>query len=153
MSTNSSSLKRLRPKLQLKVPINTTFMDQCSKRKWKMDSIRKTITQRQQKKRSEKTARHRRNPQSRPARYVNGVGLSDDEVGNITWHTMSVSTKKRPKVRMVRNLESSSSSFARRTLSAQAKVREEVWSRTSWWIVDPELRDGFSDVKENYLEK
>ena len=55
--------------------------------------------------RSENNARHRRNPQSRPARYVNGVRLSDDEVANITWHTVSVSTKKSPKVKMVRNLE------------------------------------------------
>ena len=31
---------------------------------------------------SENNARHRRNPQSRPASYVNGV--SDDEVANIT---------------------------------------------------------------------
>ena len=35
--------------------------------------------------RSENNARHKkRNPQSRPARYVNGVRLSDDEVANIT---------------------------------------------------------------------
>ena len=34
--------------------------------------------------RSENNARHRRNSQSRPARYVNGVRLSDDEVANIT---------------------------------------------------------------------
>ena len=69
------------------------------------------------------------------------VRLSGDEVANITWHTMSVSTKKCSKVKILRNLESSSS-FARRTLQAQAKVREEVWSRRSWRIVDPELRDG-----------
>ena len=34
--------------------------------------------------RSENNARHRTNSQSRPARYVNGVRLSDDEVANIT---------------------------------------------------------------------
>ena len=34
--------------------------------------------------RSENNARHRRNPQSRPARYFNGVRLSGDEVANIT---------------------------------------------------------------------
>ena len=34
--------------------------------------------------RSENNARHRRNSQSRPARYVNGVRLSDDEVASIT---------------------------------------------------------------------
>ena len=34
--------------------------------------------------RSESNARHRRNSQSRPARYVKGVRLSDDEVSNIT---------------------------------------------------------------------
>ena len=34
--------------------------------------------------RSENHVRHRRNSQSRPARYVNGVRLSDDEVANIT---------------------------------------------------------------------
>ena len=33
---------------------------------------------------SENNARHRRNRQSRPARYVNGVRLSDDEVADIT---------------------------------------------------------------------
>ena len=33
--------------------------------------------------RSENNARHRRNHQSRPARYVNGVRLSEDEVANI----------------------------------------------------------------------
>ena len=103
--------------------------------------------------RSENNARHRRNPQSRPARYGNWVRLSDDEVANITRHTVSVSTKKCSKVKILRNLESSSSSFASHTLQAQTKVREEVWSRTSWWIVDPELRDGLSNAKENYLEK
>ena len=34
--------------------------------------------------RSENNARYGRNSQSRPARYVNGVRLSDDEVANIT---------------------------------------------------------------------
>ena len=34
--------------------------------------------------RSENNARHRRNHQSRPAGYVNGVRLSEDEVANIT---------------------------------------------------------------------
>ena len=36
------------------------------------------------KERSENNWRHRRNHQSRPARYVNGVRLSEDEVANIT---------------------------------------------------------------------
>ena len=34
--------------------------------------------------RSENNARQRRNFQSRPARYVNGVRLSEDEVADIT---------------------------------------------------------------------
>ena len=43
--------------------------------------------------RSESNARHRRNTQSRPARYVNGVRLSDDEVANISYHKSKIRSK------------------------------------------------------------
>ena len=43
--------------------------------------------------RSENNARHRRNSQSLPARYVNGVRLSDDEVANITKHKVKEKIK------------------------------------------------------------
>ena len=58
------------------------IMDQSSKRPWKMSLLEKdyvvTVEER-----SENKARHRWN-QSRPARYVNGGRLSDDEVASIT---------------------------------------------------------------------
>ena len=48
--------------------------------------------------RFENNARHRRNSQSRPARYVNGVRLSDDEVANTT--KKKTKSKKRSKSKM-----------------------------------------------------
>ena len=45
---------------------------------------------------SENNARHRRNHQSGPARYVNGVRLSDDEVADITLNKVKEQCK-RPK--------------------------------------------------------
>ena len=47
--------------------------------------------------RSENNARYRRNSQSRPARYVNGVRLSDDEVANITQHKVKERIKSKMK--------------------------------------------------------
>ena len=51
--------------------------------------------------RSENLSKHIRNPQSRPARYVDGVRLSDDEVANITQHTVTESKKKFRSQKMV----------------------------------------------------
>ena len=45
--------------------------------------------------RHENNARRRRNNQSRPARYVNGVRLSDEEVANISLHK----SQKKPNVK------------------------------------------------------
>ena len=44
--------------------------------------------------RSENDARPRRNHQIRPARYVNGVRLSDHGVANITQHKVKEKIKK-----------------------------------------------------------
>ena len=97
--------------------------------------------------RSENNARHRRNCQSRPARYVDGVRLSDDEVANITQHKVKAKLKRQKWSK----LEGSSSSALRTLhvakLQAQANVREKKGSRTSWWIDDQELRDGLTERK------
>ena len=58
-------------------------MDQGSKKPWKIDSIQKDYTMFADE-RSENSARQRRDHQSRPARYVIGVRLSDDAEANIT---------------------------------------------------------------------
>ena len=84
--------------------------------------------------RSESNARHRRHTQNRPARYVNGVRLSDDEVANITIHK----SKKVQKSKNEAFLESSRSSSALSImrvakLQAQASARERN---------DPEHPDG-----------
>ena len=62
-----------------------------------------------------------RNTQSRPARYVNGVRLSDEEVANITKSREDQSKKRKMKL-----LESSSSSAISSTYSIllSAMLRE-----------------------------
>ena len=83
-STNSSNLKRMRPRTPLKSDneCNKSWIKAAKDRgRWTLleNDYRMTTEER-----SESNARHRRNTRSRPARYVNGMRLSDDEVANIT---------------------------------------------------------------------
>ena len=64
---------------------NKSWIKESSKRQWKMDSTRNDYTMTAEE-RYESNARANRNTQSRPARFVNGVKLSDDEVAKITQH-------------------------------------------------------------------
>ena len=80
--------------------INKTWIKAAKeRRKWTLLENDYTMTAEE---RSGSNARHRRNTQSRPARYVNGVRLSDDEVANISYHE----SKIRSKVKMKHFLES-----------------------------------------------
>ena len=62
--------------------INKTWINTAKDRgRWNLLEEKYTMTAEE---RHENNARMRRNTQSRPARYVNGVRLSDDEAANIT---------------------------------------------------------------------
>ena len=83
-STNSSNLKKLRPKTQLKATTNSRnhgSMQHEDSGRWTPLENDDTMTAEE---RYESNARARRNTQSRPASCVNGVRLSDDEVANLT---------------------------------------------------------------------
>ena len=54
-------------------------MDQSSKRPWKMDFTRRKLHISEERQENNARMRMSRNNQSRPARYVNGVRLSDEE--------------------------------------------------------------------------
>ena len=88
-----------------------------------------------------------RNPQSRPARYVDGVRLSDDEVANSTQHTVTEPIKKRSNSQKWKRRNAKKQQQLR-TSQAEVNNQEGTKSRTSCWIVDPELRDELSDVQE-----
>ena len=79
----SSNLKRMRPKTltESSSQINKTWIKAAKDRgRWTLLENDYTMTTEE---RSERHARFRRNTQSRPVRYVNGMRLSDDEVANI----------------------------------------------------------------------
>ena len=62
--------------------INKTWINTAKDRgRWALLEENYTMTSEE---RHEKNTRTRRNSQNRPARYVNGVRLSDEEVANIT---------------------------------------------------------------------
>ena len=82
--------------------------------------------------RSESNARHRRNSQSRPARYVNGVRLSDDEVANIIQH-MSKKVQKSKMKHFEKQQHLRTQHHARRKVAGTSKC-----SRKN----DPEHSDG-----------
>ena len=64
--------------------INKRWINTAKDRgRWTLLKDRSTMTAEE---RRENNARMGRNVQSRPARYVNGVRLSDEEVANITHH-------------------------------------------------------------------
>ena len=64
--------------------INKTWINTVKdRRRWTLLEDRYTMTSEERQENSART-RRRRNNQSRPARYVNGVRLSDEEVANIT---------------------------------------------------------------------
>ena len=63
---------------------NKTWINAAKDRgRWTLLENKFTMTAEE---RHESNVRIRRNTQSRPARYVNGVRLSDEEVANITQH-------------------------------------------------------------------
>ena len=94
--------------------------------------------------RSESNARHRRNTQSRPARYVNGVRLSDDEVANITQHKSKIrsTVKKWSIFEKQQQQQLRTQHLTRRKVGGTSWWSRKKWSRTSWRIDDQELRDG-----------
>ena len=102
-------------------------MDQSSKRLRKMDCIRKNDYTKTAEERSENNVRK---PQSRPARYVNGVRLSDDQIANITQHTVTESIKKSSKVKNGKKKYEKQQQLLR-TSSHKQKDREMIRSRTS----------------------
>ena len=53
--------------------------------------------------RQENKTRKRRNAQNRPARYVNGVRLSDEEVANITYHKSLKKTKVKSEMMIMKD--------------------------------------------------
>ena len=81
-STNSSNLLRTRQKTLLKAAASTKHINTAKIRgRWTLLEDKYTMTAEE---RHESNERTRRNTQSRPARYVNGVRLSHEEVDNIT---------------------------------------------------------------------
>ena len=64
--------------------INKTWINTAKDRgRWTLLEEKSTVTSEERQEDNART-RRRRNDQSRPARYVNGVRLSDEEVANIT---------------------------------------------------------------------
>ena len=83
---------------------NQQNMDQQRKRPRKMNFTRRKYTNTSEE-RQENNARlrMRRNNQSRPARYVNRVRLSDEEVANITQHKSLKKTRVKSEMKILKD--------------------------------------------------
>ena len=83
---------------------NQQNMDQQRKRPRKMNFTRRKYTMTSEE-RQENNARlrMRRNNQSRPARYVNRVRLSDEEVANITQHKSLKKTRVKSEMKILKD--------------------------------------------------